>query len=67
MKTLFFFISPFALNQKTVIVDDENKDYYKERQFSIAELSEDYPHASPESFILTQLVQHPVQLINRLV
>ena len=41
MKTLFFFISPFALNQKTVIVDDENKDYYKERQFSIAELSEE--------------------------
>lgn len=40
MKTLFFFISPFALNQKAVIVDEENRDYYKERQSSIAELKD---------------------------
>lgn len=40
MKILFFFISPFALNQKAVIVDSENKEYYQEKQFSITELKD---------------------------
>ena len=30
MKTLLFFISPFALEQKIVLIDDEDKDFFKE-------------------------------------
>ena len=36
MKTLFFFISPFALNQKTVIVDDENKEPFFSKKATLA-------------------------------
>ena len=30
MKTLLFFISPFALEQKLVLIDNEDKDFFKE-------------------------------------
>ena len=30
MKTLLSFISPFALEQKIVLIDDEDKDFFKE-------------------------------------
>ncbi len=30
MKTLLFFMSPFALEQKIVLIDDEDKDFFKE-------------------------------------
>ena len=30
MKTLLFFMSPFALKQKIVLIDDEDKDFFKE-------------------------------------
>lgn len=30
MKTLLFFISPFVLEQKLVLIDNEDKDFFKE-------------------------------------
>ena len=30
MKTLLFFMSPFVLEQKIVLIDDEDKDFFKE-------------------------------------
>ena len=30
MKTLLFFMSPFVLEQKIVLIDDKDKDFFKE-------------------------------------
>ena len=30
MKTLLFFMSPYILEQKIVLIDDEDKDFFKE-------------------------------------
>lgn len=40
MKAMFFFLSPFALEQKLIIVDDEDRDYYEEKDFSISNIEE---------------------------
>lgn len=35
MKTLLFFMSPYILEQKIVLVDDEDKDFFEEFNYTI--------------------------------